>query len=322
MKNKELFRIFTWQQIEQMSEHNLQSLKKELLLEFQLTDEPTVSFNGHLLDKNGIISIFEQLQSNPRRHIETYFEGIHQNFTEEGDLNFLLSNHGSALMRTIVNRPDLRADLLYKVSEIIADTITTASPNRSAHIKAIRALTAKLPYDLEEKAYITSLRYLRSEIESIKSRYSNPFHDNSSLAFEPEIRALVDVRFTELILELPEQFHFLAYEYALWCNDFIITLSSYRETKWQVYPIDSLLVIRDAFLIANQFYDNPNHMDNAHEITRLLENPSKLAKSWKKRQAKKPRRIGGKQDSTGTIIALIVAIVLFIRLALLVLNSR
>jgi|GEM_PF-5282391 len=317
MKTKDLFRIFSADQIGRLSDLTIKTLKKEMLLEFQLTDEPTVSFNGHQLDKNEVITIFEKLQPNLQGRLQKYNETIVDNFIKEGDLDALLSAQGPAVMRSIINRPDLRNDLLYKTSEIIANMIITATDDRSDHIHQVRQLTTMLPHDLENRAYSTALRYLRSEIEAIKTRYTNPFKDNFTLELEPEMKALVDVRFIDLILQLPQQFHFLAYEYALWCVDFIIALTSYRENKWTSYPINSLLVIRDASLIATQFYDNPEHLQRAHEITRLLEDPAKLAKSWKKRKKKKSKQVPARQDRTGAIIAIIVAVVMIIRFILL-----
>ena len=284
MNTSEAFKIFTPDQIESLSPENLKMLKKEFILHYQLTRQPTVSFNGHALDKNSLLEIFDHLDTSLDKHLKHYESHIIDTFLKNGDLNYLISDrHGRHIVKAMISQPNLRDNLLHKVSEIIGETFITPSEDREELLQKVLMLTDQLPFDYEERAYAASARYLRNEIESIKTRYDNPFLDNHSLNLEPELHAMVDIRFLKLFQLLPEKFHFLAYEYCLWCQDFILRLTQYREENYAKYPINALLIIRNATLIASEYYETDANLKLASHITSLLKNPSSLAKNAKTR---------------------------------------
>ncbi|MDF1696538.1 MAG: hypothetical protein P1U56_11920 [Saprospiraceae bacterium] len=297
MTTQEALKIFTPEQIEALSQDTLKVLKKEFLLEYQLTDEAVVTFNGHALDKNSILEIFDQLNGSLNAHLEKHRISIIDNFLRIGDLKYLLNpTHSKRIISGIVSLPKKREKLLFKLSEIIGETLITPSDNREHLLKQILQFTDQLPFDYEEKAYAASFRFLRNEIESIKTRYDNPFYDNFSLKLEPELQTMVDHRFLKLFQLLPEKFHFLAYEYSLWCHEFIIKLTRYREKNYHKYPIDSLLVIQNAALIAAEYYEKEDNLSLARRIKTMLDNPAKLAKnntsSFNVKNKKRPMREG------------------------------
>ncbi len=304
MKSRDPLRIFTPEQINNITESNIKNLKREFLLEYQLTNETVVTFNKHQLDKNAVLLIFEELQTNFEFRIKEYYDNLLTRFLENGDFNYLKA-HDKYLLQHIKDNTAQRDKLLLKTSLIISELITVSTEDRKDKLAMCRNITSSLPKEYENRAYSEAVRYLRIELESMKNRYDNPFRDNVTLYLEPEIRAMVDVRFIELFLLLPDQFHFLAYEYAMWCQDFIIKLSKFREDKWQKYPIDSLLVLRDASLIASQFYDEKKHLHTANEISLLLRDPQKLAKMWKRKMKNKV----GNQFSMTDIVGLVISVV-------------
>lgn len=282
MTTREALKIFTPDQIENLSFENLKVLKKEFILEYQLTNQAVVPFNGHLLDKNAILVIFEHLNDSLENHLIAYETDIIDTFLNYGDLNYLLApHHSKRIIKTIITHPNLRDQLLHKISDIIGETFITPTENREQLLQKILGITDRLPLDYEERAYAASCRYLRNEIESIKTRYDNPFLDNSSLKLEPELQTMVDIRFLKLFQLLPQKFHFLAYEYCLWCQDFVLKLTQYREANYAKYPIDSLLVIRNAALIASEYYATDENLKLASLLTKLLKTPSRLVKNAK-----------------------------------------
>ena len=280
MNVENAFKIFTPQEIESLNEENLKQFKKEFMLQFQLTDESQVLFNGHKMDKDSVIKVFDFLRGSVDDYKKAYEGIIIDEFISSGNLSHLIhEGFGDHIIRGIMSLPQKREKLLFRLSEVIAQTITTPAENREEMVKKIRTFTEKLPTDYEEKAYSTAFRYLRNEIESIKSRYDNPFLNNFSLKLEPELNSMVDVRFLKLFQLLPEQFQFLAYEYSLWCQNFILELTQNREPAYHKYPINSLIVIRNAALIASEYYQEHKHLKISSHITMLLNDPEKLAQN-------------------------------------------
>ena len=53
MTTEDAFKIFTAEEIDNLSNENLKQVKKEFLLQFQLTDDAWVDFNGHRLRRYG-----------------------------------------------------------------------------------------------------------------------------------------------------------------------------------------------------------------------------------------------------------------------------
>ena len=274
------FKIFTPHEIERLTEENLKQFKKEFLLQFQLTDETQVLFNGYKMDKDSVIKVFDFLRGSVTDYKETYESIIIDEFINSGNLSHIIQDgFGDSIIRGIISLPQKREKLLFRLGEVIAETITTPAEDREEKVEKIRSFTDKLPMDYEEKAYSTAFRYLRNEIESIKTRYDNPFLNNSSLKLEPELNSMVDIRFLKLFQLLPERFQFLAYEYSLWCQNFILELTQNREPAYHKYPINSLIVIRNAALIASEYYQEHEHLRTSSHITTLLSNPERLAQN-------------------------------------------
>ena len=291
MTTEEALKIFTIDEIDKLNSNNLKTIKKEFLLEFQLTDQPVVVFNGHTLDKNAVIEIFDDLSLSLEKHLEKHKIAVLDTFLESGDLTYLLNEGiGKRIIKGIVSLPQKRDKLIYKLAEIIADILLNPSDDREKALVQVQKITGELPLDYEEKAFATSFRYLRNEVESIKSRYDNPFYDNFSLKLEPELQTMVDVRFLKLFQLLPEKFQFLAYEYSLWCYEFVIKLTQFREKNYAKYPIDSLLIIRNAALIASEYYEENENLRLSSFITTLLANPAKLVKNDKVKFNKNKKR--------------------------------
>jgi len=280
MKHEEALRIFSLDEIDNLSAENLKMLRNEYLLEFQLTEDPLVNFNGYDLDKNSVIEIFDSLKGSLDEHLEWHYASVLENFVQECDLTYLFNEAIQKRVIQAILSDHEKSDLLLKVlSDIIGETLVTPGAKREEHMQRILQITARLPIELEEKAYSHSFRYLRNELESIKHRFSNPFLDNRSLKLEPELNALVDVRFLRLFQLLPKKFCFLAYEYSLWCHTFVIKITQNREPDYSKYPIDSLLIIRNAALIAAEYYEEEEMLHLSSVITSMLQNPEKLFKN-------------------------------------------
>ena len=256
-------RIFTDDQLQGLDHLRLKGLKREMLLEFQITNETTVKFNDIYVDKNEVLEIFEELKEKLPLHLFIHKNSLLYTFLYFGDRSILKDEK---TIENIKNYHDYRIELDQKISKRLEETIQEILMNRKStksDLIDIDHFILKINTDFRQQVYLPAYKAMKNHLDHLEEKYTTPFIEKTRLRFHNSLHNDVNLELYKKLAILPEIFEPLKYRYCKWCNNLIVYEALNHEGRIALFPRDSLYVLRDAAKIA------ANHV-NSYENEQIV----------------------------------------------------
>ena len=256
-------RIFTEDQLQGLNHLRLKGLKREILLEFQISNETTIKLNGIYVDKNGVLEIFEELKERLPLHLFIHKNTSLKTFLYFGDKSIF---QDEKTIESVKNYHQFKKELDFKISECLKTMIKDVLMNRKAYKKELVQIDNFIIHinpDFEQQVYFPAYEAMKNRLDDLEEKYKTPFAEKGKLRFYSALRDSVNVELYEKLAVLPEIFEPLKYRYCKWCNNAIVFEALNYESRIALFPRDSLYTIRDAAKIAS------NHV-NSHENLQVV----------------------------------------------------
>jgi len=280
MSENNPLRIYTIDEISDLSKDTLQKYKKEKLLRFQLTDKYTIKLNGFDVDKNTIVKIFSELE-------HTLDENLLINSISE--LRSFLNSSSLFSFNAVLkfNFSDF-SSLEYKfVMASIKNHIDTLLGNDIAkgnltpfQIKHIVEFGKKNFQGFEISSFPKSYQILHSHLEKIELSFLEPFvsYHHSRKSFKPEIFNILDGQFYDCLNVLPRDMNLLVIRFARACNGLIDNEIYSHYFRPNIFTKPTLLTIKRVLYIVLNHFTVKRHEKNIYSITKYLENSEERRK--------------------------------------------
>ncbi|HEB61585.1 MAG TPA: hypothetical protein ENI82_00385, partial [Bacteroidetes bacterium] len=253
--------IFTEEQLQalELSPTKMKRFKKEILLQFQLTDETSVEFNGRSFDKNEVLEIFDDLQKNLTLHLNMYRDKELYDFLEKGDLAFFYRSEAkNNLINYSTYAEKINEFIVHKLDGVTVRVFDEIDKESVNVLKVIRKYTSKLRPEVSDKAYHKTYKKLSHHIRNLKFNYPTPLESDWDLVFFPEMSNLISETYFECLQSLPESFRDLTDSYAVWCQNFVLNPAFEKENRLSNFPTASLRLLLKAAQITSSLKTGHN----------------------------------------------------------------
>jgi len=284
MNSKNPLHIFSKNQLDSLNQESLKRLKKEILLEFQLTNDSTIILNGYEIDKNGILKIFDDLDSQLQLHVFIYKNVKLNAFLNDGNMALLRDNLAIQKIKNVDQYKDaIEQKIVSKLQPMITELVM--KPKRVNQLITIQKFVYDINPDLVDDVYSKAYVKLKSHLDYLNETYDTPFSNSFNTIFNVDIRKHVNVTFYNSLVDLPSVFNPLKRQYGLWCNNNVLYEAFNREAQFDFYDKEALYTLRDAAKIASNVHNKKENLKIARDIQQHIKHNVDSSKSstsiWK-----------------------------------------
>lgn len=231
MQNTDPLRIFTADEINDLSIITLPKYRKQKLLLFQLSNSYTIELNGYSLDKNTIIAIFSDLEKTlqkPKTDTQLAQLNAFIKRFELSKLHLFYNIKYESIFNT--NKDDISKKIADKVSENLAKEMLNGSISPSDMI-LINEFASKYLYNYKKNIYDKTYTELIDYIKLLRHDVIGPFPDENKPKLNPRIGHIVNGSFKECLFLLPHQFEPVRKSFSSWCYKHIAM--PFEKSKWK-----------------------------------------------------------------------------------------
>ena len=273
MQNTNPLRIFTKDEISNLSHNTLVKYRKQKLLLFQMTEKYTVNMNGHEVDKNTVISIFADLERTLDKHLLQYKIPELQKFLSSADLsNFRLVMDIDYNSMSSENRLSVLHSIADKINRHLGSDIKYGKIG-PVNTKKITEFAYKYFIGFVDRAYDNVYNELSDHVSVIAEEYDNPFKSKSGTALRPEVEKLLNGQLYDTLNALPHMFETIKISFSRWCHNMLHETFD-RTTEFRKFSKNNLRSLRKAMYIAANYFQPDQHRENARLVTSYLSNSS------------------------------------------------
>ncbi|MDF1695152.1 MAG: hypothetical protein P1U56_04945 [Saprospiraceae bacterium] len=303
MNTKNPLRIFSDDQLKSIERGNLKNLKKEFLLEFQLTNQSTIQINGEEFDKNSLLELFDELEHNLPLHQFINRNPSILSFLNDGDTALFKDEETIQEIRNLeFYGPGVETQIVDKLRPMILALVQDSNVYAPHKLKTIHRFIERLNGSLMDEAYSSTFAEVKNHLEYLEEEFSHPFVNDSNTYFKSDIGQYVSSSFYAVLEELPDAFKALTRQYCNWCNNAIVYESMKRQKSLYKYNRDTLSIIRNAARIAAKEVNTEGNLKIAKAIQSYLEQ----------------RTTANKVESGTSAWQVIIFIIVFIRLIIFI----
>jgi hypothetical protein len=290
MKYKNPIRILTPAQIKRLDSTTLKSIKKEILLHFQLTEGPTIERNGIVVDKNEVLEIFEELQQNLTLHLQIYKNKDLVHFLESGSMSFFSSRAAQQMvLEDREQQYQINGYIAFKLNQETAkflENVNGSTPNR---LSVIFDYTSKMAPEQQDKSYNKAYVTLKAKIDDLPVAHPHPFSRQGGMALHESIPELVDLDFYNCFPYLPGAFKDIGFMYAAWCHNNVVNGAIRRQNLFGKYRRGDLFTLLEAYDIAEDVTTSENFKRTGRDLRQYLKVTKRSASSHRINTKKKPK---------------------------------
>lgn len=267
-------RIFTEEELSRLSSSNLKSFKKQKLLLFQLTSDTAVDFNGHSIDKNTLLSIFDELSSNLDKHLVLIDNTFLNEILKSNNLK-IFENSSQFDIQNIDD--DLKSEIFTRIANKVNITLPGLIRDRLISFKSVKHITdffvMHAPHMIDD-AFHDTYDLMASFTADLENEYEHPYAKSTGTEFDRGIHVGVDIVFFGYFHSLPPIFEPIKRDYGIWCNNNVVVEAFQRERSFSKFSRKTLYTLKDALDIAAQVHNNENNKQNSKAIAAHLGNKS------------------------------------------------
>lgn len=251
--------IISDKDLTEVSPVNLKRWRKEVMLQFKLTNETTIKLNGREYDKQGVKDAFAELEEGFAFHLELFNNELLLAFLEEGDLSFFDSENPQ---ETLLNSNfKTRLSLLFSQAygHVIEKAIKNQTNDNIFRLSKINnsGIVSKITTEEGLAAAFGRFKYFVDNFSDISQEL---LVDTNSRELHPEIANYINPYTKKLLSQLPNAFQELKSEFArLIVNNFLRqTISNDRILKLRdYYDISALQTLLTAVQIVKNIEKFP-----------------------------------------------------------------
>jgi hypothetical protein len=244
-------RILSPDQITRLEASTIKSIKKEILLHFQLTEDITIERNGFKLDKNRVLELFEELEKNLTLHLRIFENKLLLQFLEnKNHLFFYRPDVQQLVIEDKANDYAINEYIVSELNNMIAGALEKPNEHTPFLFSEILKYTSKIPKEQQDKAYQKAYLFAKAKVDALRLSYSDPFVSENSFAFHDKLQEQVNFLFYNCFANLPAPFAEIGARYAIWCHNNIVVKVIRKSTFYDNYDWADLLVLREAYDVA------------------------------------------------------------------------
>jgi len=265
-------RIFTKSQLDGLTSADLKGLKKEIMLEFQFSDESQINLNGHMVDKNDVLDIFAKLEENLDQYRQQDDIPALKKFFADGNISFLMGGQAWIDINNLAKEDEeLQRKIVRRFSNITEKLCITPNASSYENLKLIKAFIDDYSVTNQQLAFSKAHAYMQDFVNQCEAKIEQPFASHRGYKFKASLGKYVNLAFFKLFDALPDNFEPIANQYCLWCNNTIIYEAVQRSKNLQKFPVSSLRTIRTAAKIAGSRYSKDTNTDIANSISTIIQ---------------------------------------------------
>ncbi len=282
MKYKNPIRILTPTQIKRLDPTTLKSIKKEILLHFQLTEDPTIERNGIAVDKNEVLQIFEELQQNLTLHLQIHKNKDLVHFLETGSMSFFLNRAAQQLVLDNADQQyEINGYIAFKLNQVTAKLLEDVNGSTPKRLSAIFDYTSKMASEQQDKSYNKAYVTLKAKVDDLPVVHPHPFAGGSVLLHK-HIPELVDLDFYNCFPYLPGAFKDIGFMYAVWCHNNVVNGAIRRQNLFGKYRRGDLFTILEAYDIAENVTTSENFKRTGRDLREYLRVTKRSTRTYRK----------------------------------------
>jgi len=271
MSEQNPLRIFTDEQLDGIYPGKLKRLKKEILLEFQLTDTPTIELNGIEIDKNGVLELFADLEENLTTYLFIQNQKNLTDFLEGKNELLLLDAKALDAIKNDTARAVIEQKIGARLKQLILKHVADFNAKTTSKLTSIDTFVQRLNPALEDEVYSDAYAYIKDHIAFLEEQFESPFSSPDNHRFHFELGRNINSGYYELLKSLPAGFSGLARQYAIWCNN-IVYGATQRFQQFRKFARTDLLTLCNAAKIAANEYNREGNLRIAKTIQSYLNN--------------------------------------------------
>ncbi len=286
------------EQLTSFKPENIKKLRNELLLQFQLSAEPTIILNGQPFDKDEILQLLDQLQADPDLHFSIFNNKPLLEFLEEGKPGFFISKTAQDKVFADSTRAmQIHTLIVNTINEVLPDWLLPIGYETTAFLRNINSYSKHLDTPLQDIAYSGTYEKVQQVLDTLRVNYENPFTSPGSNTFKPGLELFVTQEFIAYFKYLPKAFENLRREYCIWCNNNIVL--SFTQAKEPIirYSRETLRIVKEAAIIASAEHNREGNLRIAEQIDNFLSGGTEVAKG------------GNSRSGWVTVVIIIVAVI-------------
>lgn len=266
MSEQNPLRIFTNKQLFELDQSKLKQLKKEALLEFQLTDHATIKLNGFEIDKNGVLEIFEELKPNLDLHLFINKNKSLNNFLNLGKIDLFEDYNTIHKIKSLENYKEvIELKIIARLKKMVLQKVEKIEFSSYVYIEKIKHFVNKLNPALEDEVFSTVFEKIKNQIAYLEDNFSNPFSKPWGTTFHPELETYVRISYYKVLKSLPIGFKELTRKYCIWCNNLVYNAVQ-RTPNLQEYSTEDLILLRHAAKIGSNAHNKSGNLQFADSI--------------------------------------------------------
>jgi len=270
MNEQNPLRIFTKEQLEGLYPGKLKRLKKEIMLEFQLTDQTTIVLNGMEIDKNGVLEIFEELESNLSVYLFIQEHSVLSTFLSGENLRLFTDAKLLDKIKNSAVRPQLLSKIVARLRELVTQHVEKPIRKTPSELGQIHSFIQHLDPTVEDDVYANSYEHVKNHLTYLEEKFESPFHSSSTDYFHKDLKENIDADYYRMLSSLPSGFNGLARQYGIWCNNIVYGATN-RTTQLRKFRRNDLYTLRDAARIAANVHNREGNLSIAKAIQSFVD---------------------------------------------------
>lgn len=268
-------RIFTKDEIEDLSHETLIKYRKQKLLMFQLTDQHVIKVNENSVDKNTVLAIFNELEKTLDVHMAQYRIPQLKKFFSSKDTSafYLILNVDFDQMEDHI-RDSTIDRIAYKVNRQLGNDIKLGKIGPVNVCKISAFFNQHLGVNID-KAFSQVYTDLEDYTSTTIELFPQPFEQETGTVIYKEIENIINSNYAETLSSLPSSFDPVKVLFARWCHT--ITKEAFNRCRaLDQFSIRTLQILKKSSNIAAVYFQTESHKANAKAITRFLNSKQKV----------------------------------------------
>lgn len=231
---------------------NLDRLRKELLLRFELDNRTTIHIEGNEYDRATLLDALEQLRLQPDFHLKLFHFKDLLDFIETGALTLFTHSRNWSFMEDATFFGWVQPLFTDRLSAEIYQAVAGQHFQDIDRLKTIYHSEIPLPDAVKERGYSRAYSLLEQSVRICETRFQNPFFKKGKIRVDPEIKKYLNGGSLAVFRLLPASFDRLKERFGVYAHNLLY--DAFKVTLFfDNFDLETLEVIRIAAKIDWEF---------------------------------------------------------------------
>ena len=253
-----------------LSEDRLRRIRKEVMLQFELSDATTIQLNGRTYDRTAVLQAFEQLEKNFSYHLLLFQDKALLRFIEGEDISLFYEDRTWEELGDASFLSWLTPFFQARLGKTINQCIQKPGFFSIKKLRAFNESSLQVPYSISFQAYAKPYEELDYMVKEAEKAFSQPFSSAKGLRLKKGLESHLSAHLFNVFRWLPSEFYGLRERYTIAAHNMLADIFK-RNRYFKNFRVEELKLMKMAAQFSSTFRPDLKATRVFHQLSRAIE---------------------------------------------------